>query len=278
MPPESLNIGYFPIVYEHGIINFTKVLNKFMKKTIFIILLIILSVFFFPKKDIVAKTTNFKEQTEIITETETDQTEVIRDVVRGGEVVEIAENTHIKVQDYIKPEDVKEIEYLDISFEVSFLSEVGQKLLNEAETNFEEGKYNYTGISSNYLPSDLMAILMKENVDFVISVNTIDVFGNYYSFDESICGILETKNLKKPTDLRSSFKRTAAIQCEQDSYSFMILVMELDYKDPMEEDDYRITTFLIDKEIEKRYKNEFNREYVNLGMFEENDPNGIIIN
>lgn len=250
-----------------------------MKKTIFIILFIILGIFFFLKDDVVPKTINLEEQTEIITETDpTEDTEVIREVVREVEVVELAENTHIKVQDYIKPEDVKDIEYLDISFDVSFLSEVGQKLLNEAETSFEESKYNYTGISSNYLPSDLMAILMKENVDFVINVNTIDVFGNYYSFEESICGILETKNLKKPTDLKSLFQRTAAIQCEDDSYSFMILVMELDYKDPIEEDDYRITTFLIDKEIEKRYKDEFNREYVNLGMFEENDPNGIIVN
>jgi hypothetical protein len=239
-----------------------------MKKSIFIIF-VVLCVFFFQKEHIIAKTTNTEEtQVEVITESE---------IFTEVEVFNIKENTHVPEQEDIEPEEVKEIEHLDISFDVSFLSEVGQRMLNEADQDLNETSYNYTGVSSNYLPSDLMAILLKENVEFVINVNTIDAFGNYYSFDESICSHPETASLREPLDLSDLFKRTAAIECEQDSYRFSILVTKLDYKDPMEEDDYRITTFLIDKEIEERHKGKFNSEYINLGMFEENDPNGIVI-
>jgi hypothetical protein len=249
-----------------------------MKKSIFIILLVIIGVIFFSKKDSVAKTTNTEAtQVEVLTESEVDVTDEIEIETTQVEVVNIKENTHIPEQEDIEPEEVKEIEYLDISFDVSFLSEVGQRMLNETEQDFNQTSYNYTGVSSNYLPSDLMAILIKESVEFVINVNTIDAFGNYYSFDESVCSSPETGSLREPTDLKYAFKRMAAIDCEQDSHSFSVLVMELDYKDPMEEDDYRITTFLIDKEIEERHNGKFNSEYINLGMFEENDPNGIVI-
>lgn len=248
-----------------------------MKKSIFIILLFVIGIIFFSKKDSVAKTTNKEEtQVEVITESEIKVIENI-ETFTEVEVVNIKENTHVPEQEDIEPEELKEIEYLDISFDVSFLSEVGQRMLNEAEQDFHNTSYNYTGVSSNYLPSDLMAILIKENVEFVINVNTIDAFGNYYSFDESVCSSPETGSLREPTDLKNAFKRTAAIDCEQDSYSFSVLVIELDYKDSMEEDDYRITTFLIDKEIEERHNGKFNSEYINLGMFEENDPNGIVI-
>jgi hypothetical protein len=243
-----------------------------MKKTIFIIVLFLIAIFFFLKEDIVAKPIQTKETSELDTIPFTEDIQV--------KSVNQEDNPSVVIQEDIGTKEIalKEIEHLDISFDISSLSENNLMILERFEKYNKKLRYHHTGVSSNYSPSDLMTILSKENVDFIISVNTIDAFGNYYFFDKSTCRN-NKKSSTEPLYLEDSLQVTIEIKCYDIDYNFFIFLFKLDYDNPMEQDYYEMTTYFVDKKVKQISKEttKYKNEYVDLGLFEDNETNGIIV-
>ncbi|MBM26208.1 MAG: hypothetical protein CL760_11145 [Chloroflexi bacterium] len=183
-----------------------------------------------------------------------------------------------KDNEIIKKENenfVKKIENINLIFKKSIVSENAKLLLKDFSLINEDNTRHYSGIKSNISPESIFNSIHKKNAHFKINIETIDAFGNPYYFKQDNCVTVNGRNMTYES--KYFFEKHIIIFCENDYLRFDVVVNRLKYKNSINSLEYEMTTYLIDKDIEKYSGGYISPESINVAHFSINESYGVII-
>lgn len=241
-----------------------------MKKAIFCIFVLFVVWFLYPKdKNIVGN--NVNNENVVIAE-EQHIEDKTQEVTEDKETYSKVINKESDLGNKLTPENSRRF---NIVFEASVFLENTEKLLEDLNELKHENTGHYSGVKSNYAPSDLFESIVKEDTSLIIKTETIDAFGTSYSFDSDMCFLVDTKDSTYEDE--EYISNSIIILCEDDSFRFDVLIDKKEYIDSDKETEYEMRTYLIDKYIEENSHYSMPPESLNIGHFPIGDKHGLII-
>lgn len=241
-----------------------------MKKAIFCIFMLSIVWFLFPKEKSVVENSINNEN--IVIEEEQHIEDKTQEVLEDKEIDSKVIKKETNFEDKLVPENARTF---NIVFETSVLFENTEKLLEDLNELKHENTGHYSGIKSNYTPSELFESIVKEDTPLIIKTETIDAFGTSYSFDSDMCFLVDTKDSTYEDE--EYISNNIIILCEDDSFRFDVLIDKKEYIDSDKETEYEMRTYLIDKYIEENSHYSMPPESLNIGHFPIGDKHGLII-